>query len=218
MRARAGDERWRRRARDRDAWRRCARLRTRRRWCARAQHRASGRGRRSAAATGTGGEGDGRTTLRSPASCERAARGVREHCAARSPRRSPCSSCAQRQPLRRRGDVSRDAGARQRGGATNDLVVCPLLRRPAQQRAAGARSCAAASGCRAIEPPAHRLAGASIARPASRPAQTLTSSSVIRRGRTRSSARRFGARGCRWCSGCTLPVTAGTGSSGGRGI
>ena len=80
------------------------------------------------------------------------------------------SSCAQREPLRRCGDVSHDPGARRRGRAANDLVVCPLLRRTAQRGARGARSSSAHAGCRAIEPPPHSLAGPPIAGPAAGPA------------------------------------------------
>ena len=76
--------------------------------------------------------------------------------------RTARSSRAQREPLRRCGDVSDDPGARRRGRARHDLVVCPLLRRTAQRRAHGARSSAAHAGCRAIEPPAHGLEGPPI--------------------------------------------------------
>ena len=108
--------------------------------------------------------------------------------------------------------------ARERAAAprmTSSFALCFEGRLSSELR--GARSCAAAPGCRAIEPPAHRLAGASIARPASRSAQRrrrrLSSGMAVRDLRPGDPAR----RGCRWCSGCTLPATAGTGSSGGRG-
>ena len=149
---------------------------------------------------------------------ERNPRRVRQRGAGRSRPGAPRAARAQREPLRRRGDVPHDVGARQRGGAGNDVVVRPLLRGPVERRTASARSRPPRARRRAIEPSAHGVAGPSSAFQASRSSDDSMSSSATRRGRMRSSARRFGARACRSCSGCTPPATAATGSSGGRGV
>ena len=73
------------------------------------------------------------------------------------------SSCAQREPLRRRGDISHDPGARGRGCTANVARRLPSASKESSARSSRAHGHRAArAGCGAIEPPAHGVEGPPI--------------------------------------------------------